>query len=113
MIFTMAFVVMGQLKLVAGITDFGTFYIFIFVNASAIALRYRMPDAKREFRMPLNIGRFPIISFLGVSSSLLLASHLGLVAILIGLGVALIGVMIHIIIEKSPLIKKGLQKILK
>lgn len=100
MIFTMAFVVLGQIKLVASITDFGTFYIFIFVNASAIALRYRLPDARREFRMPLNIGRFPMISFLGLLSSLLLASHLSLVAILIGFGAALLGVMIHLIIEK-------------
>jgi APA family basic amino acid/polyamine antiporter len=113
MLCTMAFVVLGQIKLVASVTDFGTFYIFIFVNAAAIALRCRMPEVQRAFRMPFNIGRFPLLSFLGIISSFLLASHLSVIAIVIGIGVASGGVLIHILIEKSPSIKKWLQNLKK
>jgi len=101
MIFSIAFVLFGHINLIAGITDLGTFYIFIFVNASAIVLRYRMPDVKRVFRIPLNIGRFPLISFFGLLSSLLLASYLSLDAILIGLGLAVVGVIAYFILKQT------------
>jgi APA family basic amino acid/polyamine antiporter len=102
MIFSMAFVLFGNINIVAGITDLGTFYVFIFVNASAIALRYRMPDVKRVFRTPLNIGRFPLISFFGLLSSLILVSYLRINAILIGLGIALVGVVAYFILKQTP-----------
>ncbi len=102
MIFSMAFVLFGNINIVAGITDLGTFYVFIFVNASAIALRYRMPDVKRVFRTPLNIGRFPLISFFGLLSSLILVSYLSINAILIGLGIALVGVVAYFILKQTP-----------
>lgn len=99
MIFSMAFVLFGHINIVASITDLGTFYIFVFVNASAIALRYRMPQVTRMFRTPLNIGRFPLIPFLGLLASLLLVSHLSMEAILIGLGAALVGVVAYLILR--------------
>lgn len=34
---------------------------FIIVNVSVIVLRYTNPDIKREFKIPLNIGKFPIL----------------------------------------------------
>jgi APA family basic amino acid/polyamine antiporter len=101
MILAMAFVLFGHINIVASITDLGTFYVFIFVNASAIILRYRMPKVKRLFRTPLNIGRFPMIPFFGLLSSLILVSHLRIEAILIGLGVAAAGVVVYLIIKKN------------
>ena len=101
MILAMAFVLFGHINIVASITDLGTFYIFIFVNASAIILRYRMPKVKRLFRTQLNIGRFPLIPFFGLLSSLILVSHLRIDAILIGLGVAAAGVVVYLIIKKK------------
>jgi APA family basic amino acid/polyamine antiporter len=98
MIFSIAFVLLGHINIVASITDFGTFYIFIFVNLSTIALRYKMPQANRMFRTPLNIGRFPIIPLLGLLSSILLLFHLSIDAISIGLGVAVIGVIAYLIL---------------
>jgi len=100
-IFSMAFVLLGHINIVASITDLGTFYIFIFVNASAIVLRYKMPKAKRIFRTPLNIGRFPLIPFFGLLSSLLLVSHLSIDAILIGLGAAVAGAVVYIIYNRK------------
>lgn len=97
MALAMAFVLLGQIKIVASITDLGTFYIFIFVNAAAIALRYRMPKVRRTFRTPLNIGRFPLVPFFGLLSSFILVSHLSMESILIGLGVVVTGVVVYMI----------------
>ena len=41
----------------------------ILVNSAAIILRYKEPIKKRNYRMPLNIGEFPILSFLGLTTS--------------------------------------------
>ncbi len=101
MIIAIFFVLLGNINIVASVTDLGTFYIFIFVNASAIALRYRMPKVKRMFRTPLNIGRFPLIPFFGLISSLILVSYLSMDAILIGSGLALAGVVVYLIIRKK------------
>jgi len=101
MILAMAFVLFGHINIVASITDVGTFYIFIFVNASAIMLRYRMPKVKRLFRTPLNIGRFPLIPFFGLVSSLILVSHLKIEAILIGAGMALAGVVVYLVYKRK------------
>lgn len=101
MFFAMSFVLLGHIKIVASITDLGTFYIFIFVNAAAIALRYKMPEAERMFRTPLNIGKFPLIPLFGLLSSLVLVSHLSMDAILIGLGVALVGVVVYLIYKRK------------
>lgn len=96
MALSMAFVVLGQIDLVASVADFGIFLLFIFVNAAAIMLRYRMPNAKRDFRTPLNIGRFPLVPLFGLLTSLILASHLSFEAMLIGAGVALAGVVAYL-----------------
>lgn len=97
MILAMSFVLLGNISVVASITDVGTFYIFIFVNASAIVLRYRMPEKKRTFRTPLNIGKFPVIPFIGLLSSLILVYYLDINAIVIGLGAVLAGVVVYLI----------------
>jgi len=111
MLLSMTFISFGQIDIVASITDLGTFYIFAFVNAAAILLRYRMPRAKRTFRAPLNIGRFPLVPFFGLISSLILASQLSFEAILIGLSVALLGVFAYVVHEHN--VKHSRIRILK
>jgi APA family basic amino acid/polyamine antiporter len=61
---TMLFVLLGNIKLVAGIADFYTFAVYCSVNAPLIILRYKEPNRKRLYKVPLNIGKFPIIPFL-------------------------------------------------
>lgn len=84
MLISMVFVLIGDLKLVASITNFGAFVVFILVNLSAIILRYRKPDLKREFKMPFNIGKFPLLSFFGLLACLLMIFYLDVKSIVIG-----------------------------
>lgn len=106
MLLAMSFVLIGQIGIVASVTDMGTFYMFAFVNAAALLLRYRMPDAKRAFRAPFNIGRFPLVPAAGLATSLLLASQLSLLAIAIGGAIIATGAVVYF-----AFIKKKSEKI--
>jgi len=97
MLLAMAFVLLGNIGIVASVTDMGTFYIFSLVNAAAIALRYRMPGARRPFRTPLNLGRFPLVPAAGLLFTIALASHLRVDAILIGTGLVLTGAVVYML----------------
>ncbi len=81
---TMFFVLLGELKVVASVADFCTFAVYFFVNVSLIILRYKEPNRERVFKVPLNIGKFPIIPFLGLVTIMLLAANLEPFTILLG-----------------------------
>jgi APA family basic amino acid/polyamine antiporter len=85
------FIFLRDLELIAGITNFATFTIFSSVNIALIWLRYHQPELERPFKVPLNIGKFPIIPFLGLISSIILAYHLELLSVFVGIMVLLIG----------------------
>jgi APA family basic amino acid/polyamine antiporter len=65
----LATLALGGIKTIALLTDLGIFIVYLFVNLSLIWLRYTKPLARRPFRSPLNIGRFPLLAALGVAGS--------------------------------------------
>ncbi len=65
---SMGFVLTGEIRLVALLTDFCAFVIFALVNLSAIVLRLRRPELKRPFRAPLDLKGIPVTSVLGLLS---------------------------------------------
>jgi len=64
-LFSIFFMTMGGIRTIASVTDFLAFLIFGVINLSVILLRYSNPDAKRLFKVPLVVGRFPVLPFLG------------------------------------------------
>jgi len=94
-ILSMFFVLLGNIELVASITSFGVFITFAIVNLSLIWLRYKKPKLKRPFRVPINIGEFPIIAFLGLVSCALMVTQFDLNVILFGTFVVGLGVIAH------------------
>ncbi len=66
------FIMIGDIRTVASVTDFGAFLIFAFVNLSLIWLRFREPAVERGFKVPVNIGVFPVLPFLGLLSSIIM-----------------------------------------
>jgi len=92
-----AFVLTSAITTIAQVTDLIVFIIFISVNTSLIALRYKKPKLKRPFKVPINIGRFPVLPFLGILISLALMWHLELVTLMY-LGIILIvGIFVYIL----------------
>ena len=100
MIFTIGFVAIEKIETVAMLTDFAIFIVFIAVNAAAIALRYKTPKAKRPFKMPLNIGKFPVLPVLGIIASFAMLLHLDFMILVYGFGIVLLFFAFHEIYER-------------
>jgi basic amino acid/polyamine antiporter, APA family len=65
---TIAFTFFGDLEFVANVTNLFLFAVFAMTNLSMIVLRYKI-KTKRKFKSPLNIGRFPVLPFIGFLTS--------------------------------------------
>lgn len=93
LIISVGFALSGDLGLVAGATNFAIFIGFGAVNASLIVLRYTDPDTPRPFRVPLNIGRLPLLPLVALASVVFMMANLETNAILIGLGLFALGIV--------------------
>lgn len=88
-----AFTLAGDLTLIASVTDFAVYAVFLAVNATVIVLRLRLPGTPRPFRVPLSLGRIPVIPILGFATTVLMLSRLDARALLIGSAVTAAGVI--------------------
>jgi len=104
-VFMMIFVFMEHIEVVAGITDFTIFAAFFVINLAVIALRYKMPKAKR-FRVPFNIGKFPVLPLIGALTSLLMLVHLSYEIMIYGVFSILIGIVLFEIMDHINIISK-------
>ena len=106
MVFSIFFLFIGDIELVANITSLGVFITFALVNLSLIYLRYKKPNLKRPFKVPLNIKKFPVIPFLGLISCLLMLTQFDLYVITFGIALLGIGAIVYIIYKKQQINKK-------
>jgi amino acid transporter len=88
---SMAFTLVGELALIAAVTDFAVYVVFVAVNGAVIALRLRRPDLVRRFSVPGSIVGIPIVPVLGLASVALMVSHLDGRALVIGASLVGIG----------------------
>ena len=95
------FIFLGDIELVANITSLGVFITFALVNLSLIWLRYKEPGLKRPFRVPLSIGKFPVIPFLGLLSCLIMVSQFDIYVLLFGLLLLGAGVVVFVVFKKE------------
>jgi basic amino acid/polyamine antiporter, APA family len=65
-----ALVLIKDIELIADITTIFLFITFAIINLAVIILRYK--TKKRPFKMPLNIGKFPLLAFLGIIANLVM-----------------------------------------
>jgi APA family basic amino acid/polyamine antiporter len=96
MLLSMFFVLLGDIRLVASITSFGAFITFSLVNLSLIWMRYKKSELRRPFKVPLNIGKFPILGFLGLISCLIMVMHFDLNVILLGTLIMGMGLIVYV-----------------
>lgn len=66
MLLSMVFSLIGDVGIVAGLTNVFLLTVFLLVNASLLKIRYKKPDEKRGFKAPLNIGKFSVTAALGL-----------------------------------------------
>ncbi len=97
-IVSMFFLFFGDLKTIANLTNFTIFSVFIVINASVIYFRYKKPITT-EFKVPLQVGRFPVIPFLGILTSVFMIANLTYDVLLIGLLLIVIGFIVDMILN--------------
>jgi len=100
MLFSFVFVLPSKIEIVASMTSLISFITFAAVNLSLIWLRFTMPKMKRTFRMPLNIGKFPVLAFLGLIFCVFMIFQFDLILILFGFGILALGAVGYFVINK-------------
>lgn len=71
------FLLFGGLGEIANAANFGALFVFVLVNASVIALRMKQPKARRDFTIPLSVRNVPLTAVLGIATSALLITQVG------------------------------------
>jgi APA family basic amino acid/polyamine antiporter len=68
-----AFSLIGNLKVVASISNIFVFSLFILINWALIRFRRRNPDAEKPyFKVPLNINRIPVLTVIALTGLVVL-----------------------------------------
>lgn len=67
---TVPFAYVGDLGAVAGLANLALLAVFVVVNLSLLKLRSDRDPTERGYRVPLNVGGFPVTAVLGVLTSL-------------------------------------------
>lgn len=97
------FAMSGKLALVAQVTDFSVYIVFVAVNLSVIVLRIRKPHLARPIRSPLAAGRVPLLPIVGLGSIGLLMPSLDVEALTVGVVVCATGLGAGLIFDsRSP-----------
>ncbi len=94
MVVASAIVLSHTLEGAAKLTDMSIFTAYLIVNLAVIKLRYSKPGHIRPFKVPLSIGRFPVLPVFGVASCLLMLSYFDLGTFLIELALIALGYIV-------------------
>lgn len=70
-----AFLPLGDVKIIASVSSLGILTVFIGVQCALVALRYRQPGLERPFRVPLSLGRLPLLPVAGIAACLALLTQ--------------------------------------
>ena len=100
MVTSIAFTFIGDIVIVANITVFAIVITFAAINLAVIVLRYTEPDIERKFKVPINIGKFPILPLFGVGISVYMAFQFELEVVLVGVGIIGAGIIFYIFNKK-------------
>lgn len=65
----------GSVQVLAELASLTGLLAFLAVNLALIVLRYRVPDQYRPFRVPLSIGRMPLLPVVAIASICLLMAN--------------------------------------
>lgn len=103
LITSVAFSFIGDIVIIASIVVFAVVITFAMINLSVILLRYVEPEKDRPFRVPLNIGKFPILPLVGFGVTVYMAIQFDLQIVLVGLGILGAGAIFYLIFNKRKI----------
>ena len=94
------FVFIGDIVIVANIVVFAVVVTFAMINLAVILLRFLKPDLHRPFKVPFNVGKFPILPLFGLGATIYMAIQFEVDIILTGLGIILSGIIFYFVYKK-------------
>ena len=94
------FACVGDLTLIASVTDFAVYFVFLAVNAAVIVLRHTAPDAPRPFRSPVTLGRVPVLAVLGSVAALAMVPQLEPSSLGLGAGLLAAGLVAYRVLDR-------------
>jgi len=92
---SLLFLPLNDIHIVASVANFTLFLTFIVINAAVIMLRVKEPNAPRPFRIPLSVGRIPLVPIGGVVVCLFFITQLEPITILIGLVLVIFAIAVE------------------
>jgi len=85
------FAALGNFAVIAAVTDFAVYVVFLAVNATVIVLRRTRPEIPRPFAVSGAIGGVPVLPILGFGSVVLMMTQLQPIAIALGTALCAVG----------------------
>ena len=89
------FASVGDLTLIASVTNFAVYVVFLAVNAAVIMLRRSAPDVPRPFRSPGSIRGVPVLAVAGSVAALAMVPQLEASSLWLGAGLLAAGLVAH------------------
>ncbi len=93
---SVGFSFIGDIVIVANIVVFAVVTTFAMINLSVILLRYLKPDLERPYKVPVNIGRFPVLPLFGLGATIYMGLQFEFEIILSGLGIVASGIIFYL-----------------
>ena len=101
LITSVGFAFVGDIVIIANITVFAVVITFAVINLAVIVLRYTESELERPFRVPINIGKFPILPLFGFGTTVYMTMQFETEILLVGLAIIAIGTIFYVIFTKS------------
>jgi amino acid transporter len=87
--------------IIAAVTDFAVYVVFLAVNATVILLRWTTPGIPRPFAVPWSVRGTPVLPVLGLVSVLVMLTQLEARAVWMGLAVCAAGVIAAFVLRSG------------
>jgi len=95
MMISSLFALLGDIELVANVTNFTTFLVFFAVNLALISLRRKRTNKKEVFKSPITIKNVPVLAVFGALSSFIMLLQFDLLIIAIAILVTGLGAILY------------------
>lgn len=101
MVSVAGFLLLGDIKIVAGMSSLGALLVFVAINIALIVLRFKAPDQERPFKVPLHIRKVPVLPILGILISLSLIIQYDWQVYAAFAGAIIVGILLDYFLDKK------------
>ncbi len=98
---SVGFAFVGDIVIIANITVFAVVITFAVINLAVIVMRYTEPELERPFRVPINIGKFPVLPLIGLGTTVYMTLQFDIEIMLVGIAIIGIGAVFYFILRRN------------